>query len=242
MLNVEKCKYMHFHPYQRRFVDFGQISLQGVELQRVASYKYLGLHLDEHLTFVAHVEHLLRALRPIVGILFKVRDLVPRAMLLQLYHALIGSKFDYMIEIWGSTSWSYLRPLQVLQNQAMRNMFHLDALTPRVQIYHEFVSPILPLPGLHAMNVVKYVFKTVNSLQESNITFELATTSARRAGVLAKPHARTRFGQRRISFLGPTLFNSLPDAAKFCVSLDGFVRLIRGHFSSLPALRGFLNY
>ena len=175
------------------------------------------------MTFAEHVEDLVQGLRAKVGLLYKIRHLISRRMLLEFYHAFIGSKTDYLSEMWGSTASTYLRSLQVLQNRAIRNIFHLPYLTPRTTIHTDFSGSILPIRGIHELNVVKYVFKALKGLQKGNLKFEFNVSMTRQSGLLVKPFARTRFGQRRISVLGPTFYNALPLETRQSVSLNQFV-------------------
>ena len=47
------------------------LTLEGTGIERVASYKYPGIWLDEKFTFNVHIENLLKKLRPKLGFFFK---------------------------------------------------------------------------------------------------------------------------------------------------------------------------
>ena len=55
-----------------------------------------------------------------LGVLKKVRDLVPRQTLARIYEALVLPYFDYCSEVWGSLGKCLSDRLQKLQNRAAR--------------------------------------------------------------------------------------------------------------------------
>ena len=55
-----------------------------------------------------------------MGILSKLRSLLPKSTLFLLYHALIHPHLIYAFPLWGCTFSSYLQKLQLLQNKAIR--------------------------------------------------------------------------------------------------------------------------
>lgn len=72
VLNVDKTKVMHFSNASKKpenTVDI--ISAQGKKLEVVSSFKYLGIWLDDGLSFKHHVENLLKKLRLKLGFYFR---------------------------------------------------------------------------------------------------------------------------------------------------------------------------
>ena len=60
-LNVKKTKYMVFGSKQKlRHKPDLNINIDGQKLERVEVMKYLGVHLDEHLTFSTHISEICR--------------------------------------------------------------------------------------------------------------------------------------------------------------------------------------
>lgn len=68
-LNVKKTAYVLFSG--RRFFenfthDFLNIMLNGEKIERVAVSTFLGLRIDERLTFKPHIEHIKNKVRPVI--------------------------------------------------------------------------------------------------------------------------------------------------------------------------------
>ena len=69
------------------------------KIEIVGSYKFLGLILDQHLTFKKHIEYLANKLSSIIYFMKKVSFLSTENMIL-LYNYFFLSNISYCIEIW----------------------------------------------------------------------------------------------------------------------------------------------
>lgn len=62
-LNADKTVGMLFSHKKKVPADLPSVkSTQGTPIEFVASYKYLGIFIDENLSFMSHIEHLLKQL------------------------------------------------------------------------------------------------------------------------------------------------------------------------------------
>ena len=82
--------------------------------------KYLGVTLDDSLNFKNHLSALQSKISRSIDILFKLRQFMPRSVLLKLYYSFVHAHLLHTLPIWASTYPTYLKRLQVLQNKAMR--------------------------------------------------------------------------------------------------------------------------
>ena len=98
------------------------IKMGNVLLKNVKSVKYLGIMLDENLTWSEQIDYLSKKLSRSAGIFSKLRYYVNTNVLTKVYHALFNSHLQYAILCWGSTANLHINKLQVLQNRAIRNM------------------------------------------------------------------------------------------------------------------------
>ena len=87
-LNVEKTKYMVFGTRQhlQNKPDLNLI-IDGKKLERVSVMKYLGMYLDEHLTFSEHISTVCKKSSKKLGIIRKAREYLDRKTSLILYKA-----------------------------------------------------------------------------------------------------------------------------------------------------------
>ena len=73
-------------------------------VKRSDSVKYLGLLIDEKLTWEKHIDELGSKIVQYASIFRRVRDLLPTNRLQSLFNSLIQSRIDYAIEIYGDAN------------------------------------------------------------------------------------------------------------------------------------------
>ena len=127
-INLEKSCFMHFDPRKRVNVTASSASgelteppvvLGGTELLEVDKAKYLGVIIDNKLSWGPHIEHLTKRLRSNAGQLARLRDTVPENHHKVLYHSLFESHLSYGITVWGHVSDTMKRPLKVSQKHCI---------------------------------------------------------------------------------------------------------------------------
>ena len=101
------------------FTEQLTVSYDSSQIYSVKSAKYLGVIIDNRINFYEHIKALECKIARSVGILTKLKTILPKQNLLQLYHTFVHSHLTYGISIWGSTYLSYLQKLQKVQNKAL---------------------------------------------------------------------------------------------------------------------------
>jgi len=86
------------------------LSLNNVPLKQVSTVQYLGVYIDQHLTWHNHMEYVLRRVH---GKLYSLNRLTPTVMKL-LYQAHGLPIVDYCDVVWVPTNVSYLKRLERL--------------------------------------------------------------------------------------------------------------------------------
>ena len=96
------------------------MSVDNREFERVTSYKYLGVEIDETLSWRNHTDSLCKKVSAGIGAIKRVRHLVPGQTLHQIYDALVEPYLEYCCEVWGCMGLCQCDKLQKLQNRAAR--------------------------------------------------------------------------------------------------------------------------
>jgi len=124
-LNVKKTKYILFRP-GNIYVDtanlniilndqvIDQISHNGTE----KSFKFLGLHIDETLSWKYHIKNLCSKVSRSNYIINKVKHILPKSSLHTLYSSIVHSHINYGLIIWGNSI--HINKLSVLQKKSIR--------------------------------------------------------------------------------------------------------------------------
>ena len=105
------------------------ISIDGETISQVSTMKYLGIDIDSKLNWDNHIDRLCRIISPKIGLLRRLRQIIPTACLTKYYMATLQSHIDYCLTVWGFTSNKNLNRIQKFQIRAERiitNNFNWD--------------------------------------------------------------------------------------------------------------------
>ena len=101
-LNANKTKYMMFHAMNKGLSHLNQrIHINIVEIQKVNQFQFVGLTIDENLTWKHHINAITNKISRGTGIINRLKNCLPLSILRTLYCSLIQSHFDYTILAWG---------------------------------------------------------------------------------------------------------------------------------------------
>ena len=136
-LNVDKTEVIIFKkPYTKLNFKY-KFKIDGHKVLPKSTIKYLGLEVDDHITWKPFINSLKNKLTRAVGVLSKLRHNVPLSFLKTVYHALFGSHINYGCQVWGLNSESHIQAIQKLQNRAIRNITFSDIRANASPIFKE---------------------------------------------------------------------------------------------------------
>ena len=124
-INHDKVFYIHFKPKNGNTIPDNnyKLILCGKTIKQVKETKFLGIIIDEKLSWVPHVDYLVNKLKSCTGIINRIRDSIPASMHKSIYHTLFESHLSYGITVWGGISKSKLSPLNTIQKKCIRILF-----------------------------------------------------------------------------------------------------------------------
>ena len=82
--------------------------------------KYLGLMLDNCLSWNAHVDYLQKKTNKVVKMLRRLRHTVPSCVIWNLYTTIVLPSLDYCDVVWSGCMKNAAKKLEVVQNNAAR--------------------------------------------------------------------------------------------------------------------------
>ena len=141
------------------------IKINGVKLKPKSEIKYLGMTIDEHLTFKTHINLMNAKLKRANNLLALSRHYLPSNLLKQIYHAQFHSHLSYGCQVWGLKPDSISQTI-TLQKKALRLMAFSQRDAPVNPIFKDL--QILKLEDLITSNNVIFVHKTLNNLSPSH--------------------------------------------------------------------------
>ena len=120
-LIAKKSNVVIFRPQQRKMdhsvniLMFDNSNHILTSLEYKDHVKYLGVLLDSHLSWKYHIDNVALKVSRIMGVIARVRDLVPFTTLLSIYRSLILPYLSYGLAAWGEAAKSHLQKIILLQ-------------------------------------------------------------------------------------------------------------------------------
>jgi len=130
-LNISKTKYMlitNKHVSRESFV----VNVNSNRIEKTLTFKYLGVIVDEKLTWKEHCKQLCCTTSKNVGAMYKVKHYVNNQALRTLYYSLTNSRAQYGIIAWGRAASCHIQRISVVLNRAMRCLNLNKLLTNKI--------------------------------------------------------------------------------------------------------------
>ena len=115
-LNVSKTKLMIFHHPNKKLPQQWEVKINDTSIERVREFCFLGLIINENLTWKTHIDKISNKVSKYTGILNKLKRFLPPYILRTLYCSLIQSQLNYCILTWGFDS----KRIEKTQKKAIR--------------------------------------------------------------------------------------------------------------------------
>ena len=100
-LNARKTKFMIFHTQGTKFNFIPNIKINGTSIERVSDFVFLGLTVNEKLSWKSHVDKIANKLSKYSGILCRLKHFLPTHILRMIYCSLIQSNLNFSLLTWG---------------------------------------------------------------------------------------------------------------------------------------------
>ena len=169
LINTNKTAVLIFSN-RFRDIDFSnKICLENSELDYVNRVKFLGLTLDDKLKFSVHLSNICNKLSSVIGILYRVKDVLPTKILIGLYYSLFCPHLVYVNTIWGGTYHVHLHNLEILQKKIVRIITGSDFLAHTKPLFYQ--TGILNIFDLHQYLLLIYMFKNRHNFETSNSAY-----------------------------------------------------------------------
>ena len=124
--------------------------------------RFLGILLDESLSWKYHLTELSKVLTRTCGMFLKVRHFLPIDVLICLYNSLFSPFLQYGIVVWGLTYESYINSVFLLQKRTVRAILFGHFTSPSSPIFLDL--KILRLHDLFQLKLLSFVYDSVNKI------------------------------------------------------------------------------
>ena len=236
-LNVGKTNFIIFHSTSIKIPSDITIKIGKKPINRVKFIKFLGVLLDENISWKQHLNELSKKLARICGMFFKIRNFVPLNTLLCLYNALFLSFMQYGIIVWGSTCITYVDPIFKLQKNIVRAISFEPFRSHSSPIFKDLT--ILKLSDVFHLKLLTFVYESIHKISPSCFhdffclslyVHQYSTRQAIRGNIYLTQKNTVRYGLSSIRYLGAKLWNVLPDNIGTANSKLTFKSKLKTHF------------
>ena len=206
---------MLFHLLSKRQLlpqTLPNLLIENVLLKREHVTKFLGVFINENLSWKQHIDIVSNKISKSIDILYKSRDILSKQCLKQLCISFIHDYLNSINTAWASTSKSKLELLYRSQKHATRVIYHKDWYTHASPLLNDMKT--LNVFQLNIFNILCFMYKFNQNLDPpvfSNIFTHRTKTkyALRNENFIQEPLCRTNFSQYCISYYRPYLWNKI---------------------------------
>ena len=252
VLNVEKTKCMlmtskyqskkqnenlNIYLNEKKYcMESSTCELTEKEIEQVKKMKYLGVMIDDNLTWNDHISMLCKNLAFKVSQLSRAKYKVTDAFLITFYKTVIQPTIDYGITVWGHTKQENINKIQRLQNQAARiilndfdyvNVRGIDLVKKlkwmNVQQRFDYFQHLLVFKCIHGMAPDYLVNEIVMDIEVRSVNTRSHDMN------LHIPFPKNEHAKRSLLYSGAKNWNTLPNQIKEITSLDYIKSNLKTH-------------
>ena len=141
-INLKKCNFMIFKPRQKRRTLDISVVLNNHIIAQTKEVVFLGVILDENLSWKPHILNVSRKISKSIGIIYKSSFCLSAMSLRTLYFSLVYPYLIYWITVWGSTYQTNLKRLITLQKKVIKIISNVpfDAHTDNLFRDHQILK------------------------------------------------------------------------------------------------------
>ena len=229
-LNVSKSSCMIFHPPQKQ-INEPTIKINDEIIKNATSCKYLGVILDQHLTWKDHISYINLKLSRAIGLLSKLRHSMQPDMLKMVFHSLFLSHINYASNCWSSATDNLQSTLRNNMNKAVRIMTFNGKFTNVENLYNDLT--LLNFDSHINFNIGKLFWKLHNDELPQCIQNTLKTQPNQPQRSCTNNRyislGRTHYKRNSICNRGNILWSTLPKKVKDSPSFHIFKSNLKKH-------------
>lgn len=209
-LNIKKTKYMIFHNSGKQFRE-PDFSIDGTKIERVRDYPFLGLTLDENLSWNKHIEKTRNKISRAIGVINRLKNFLPEEIRVSLYHTMITPYLQYCVLNWGHK----ISKLEKLQKKAVRIV--------SLSKYNAHSKPILKklnllhVEDIYKISILKFYYKYKRNFLPEAFDYITIKTGEESHGINTRQKkdmtyktTKTNQSDNSLKIKIPKLINKLP--------------------------------
>lgn len=213
-INESKTTFTVYHNFNKAITD-ADVMMNNTALKRTENVRFLGLEVDECLTWRPHCQSVCSRLSSACFLLRNLRDILTQDQLMSVYYAQVHSRLLYGIIFWGSSSAA--AEVFLCQKKIVRCIVTMPYTATCRPLFKSL--KILTLPSLFILEIATFIYKNREQYLRHGDRHHYDT---RNKTDFILPNYKFRIGRRSPIFLGLELFNRLDSSIRHSESLKIF--------------------
>ena len=236
-LNLKKTHFIIFRKKRGKITLQNDLIIDDVVINRTNHTRFLGVIVDQHLTFESHVKYIKGKISRGIGILYKAKRILKESSLLTLYYAFIYPYFTYCITVWGNTYPSIIDPLIKCQKRAVRIVKGAGKYDHTSPIFYNLKILNLRRLYVYFVQIFLYKYKRQELLESSMDFFTVVSTihqhNTRQISQYRAPLAICFQRSSALKCSGAKIYNNLISVTNYTCALPIFKYEMRNTLSSM---------
>ena len=235
-LNGKKTKFTLFHKVSQSEIiplKLPTLSINNTKIKQTSSLKFLGVLIDETLSWKVHINTLESKLASTIGLLYKTRTFLNLQCRRLLYFSFVHSHLSYANIAWGSTHSTKLK-LESQQKRVCKIITFKNRRDSAVPVMSTL--EILDIFKLNTYQILILMYKFAQKQLPSNFDnffidikstrYNLRTNSQNKYKL---PKNTCKYVEHSVAYRGPKLWNNIFEELKNASNLRIFKGLLKIH-------------
>lgn len=236
LVNVTKSKCITFLPKNISPNLSCLIKLEKRSIEQVNCVKFLGVILDEKLTWEPHINMICQKLSKVCFLIRNIKNTVSFEVLKLIYFGLVESTLSYGLIFWGASA--HLQRAFISQKKIIKCIVGVSLQTSCKPLFIQM--KILTLPCL-------YIFYLVTNVKKNHCLYTLNSDihshNTRNKNKIHQPFSRLSLGQNSFDYKGIICYNKIVTKIGNMENPNSFKNNVKTYLLSNPfySLDEFLN-
>jgi len=212
-LNINKTNFILFHTKSKVINYTPKIIIDNTPVAQVKETKFLGVVINESLTWNNHLKTIKQKVTKNLGIIRFIKNNLPLSVLKMLYLTLIQPYFEYCNIVWAIHKSAALNDLIICQKKAIRIITNSKWNTHTKPLFYNI--RILPIDKLNDLHVACFMYRAMHNLLPWYFcsmfvpNLEIHSHNTRIKDNIHSMHHRLNLRKHTIIIHGPTIWNNI---------------------------------
>ena len=227
-VNVEKTKIMTFgRPQKIKDLEPFEIMFHNTPIQKVLSYKYLGITLDSQLNYKLHVKKIIANASSKLKQFQRMRSFLDKRAAILVYKSMLLPLLEYSDIFLSATTVENRKKLQILQNKGLRCALNRGVDMSSDDLHEEArLHKLAFRREQHLLHFMHDWAKDPAKLKGKSESLIKTRSQNKKLLNIKKP--RTEKFKKSFAYQGPKRWNELPEAFHHAIAKGSFKQLVKG--------------